>query len=251
MAFKNNEPFTSCISKINGVQTDNAEDLDVVMPMYNLLEYSKNYRKTTGSLWNYYRDEPSDPLSSDSESFKYKTSITGNTYNIGAGEEGYDANKVGKNETEVVIPLKHLSNFWRSLNILLINCEVELILTWTKNCALADMTAANNPPTGLEFQITDTKLYVPVVTLSKENDKKLLEQLISGFKRIVKWNKYRLQMTVQPQNSNLNYLIGPKFTKVNRLFVLSSAKTATGDFRLLYRLLHAILFHVIIYRISV
>ena len=251
MAFKNNESFTSCISKINGVQTDKAEDLDVVMPMYNLLEYSKNYRKTTGSLWNYYRDEPSDPLSSDSESFKYKTSITGNTYNIGAGEEGYDANKVGKNETEVVIPLKHLSNFWRSLNILLINCEVELILTWTKNCALADMTAANNPPTGLEFQITDTKLYVPVVTLSKENDKKLLEQLISGFKRIVKWNKYRLQMTVQPQNNNLNYLIGPKFTKVNSLFVLSSAKTATGDFRLLYRLLYAILFHIVIYRISV
>ena len=108
--------------------------------MYNLLEYSKNYRKTTGSLWNYYRDEPSDPLSSNSESFKYKTSITGNTYNIGAGEEGYDANKVGKNETEVVIPLKHLSNFWRSLNIPLINCEVELILTWSKNCVLADMT---------------------------------------------------------------------------------------------------------------
>ena len=251
MAFKNNESFTSCISKISGVQTDKAEDLDVVMPMYNLLEYSKNYRKTTGSLWNYYRDEPSDPLSSDSESFKYKTSITGNTYNIGAGEEGYDANKVGKNETEVVIPLKHLSNFWRTLNIPLINCEIELILTWSKNCVFADMTAANNPPTGLEFQVTDTKLYVPVVTLSKENDKKLLEQLISGFKRIVKWNKYRLQMTVQPQNNNLNYLIGPKFTKVNSLFVLSSAKSATGDFRLLYRLLYAILFHIVIYRISV
>ena len=94
-------------------------------------------------------------------------------------------------------------------------------------------------------------MYVPVVTLSKENDKKLLEQLISGFKRIVKWNKYRLQMTVQPQNNNLNYLIGPKFTKVNSLFVLSSAKTATGDFRLLYRLLYAILFPIIIYRISV
>ena len=96
MAFKNNEPFTSCISKINGVQTDNAEDLDVVMPMYNLLEYSKNYRKTTGSLWNYYRDEPSDPLSSDSESFKYKTSITGNTCNIGVGEAGYNAKKLEK-----------------------------------------------------------------------------------------------------------------------------------------------------------
>ena len=71
----------------------------------------------TGSLWNYYRDEPTNPLSSNSDSFKYKTNITGNTYNTGDGEEGYDANKVDKNETEVVIPLKHLSNFLRSLNI--------------------------------------------------------------------------------------------------------------------------------------
>ena len=93
------------------------------------------------------------------------------------------------------------------------------------------MTAVNNPPTGLEFQITDTKLCVPAVTLSKENDKKLLEQLKSGFKRTVKWNKYRSQMTVQPQNNNLNYFIDPTFTKVNRLFVLSFARTATGDHR--------------------
>ena len=76
------------------------------MPMYNLLEYSKNYKKTTGSLWNYYRDEPSNPLSSNSESFKYKTSITGNTY-----DRDDDATKVGKNETETVVPLKHLRNF--------------------------------------------------------------------------------------------------------------------------------------------
>ena len=119
------------------------------MPMYNLPEYSKNYRKTTGSLSNYYRDEPSNPLSSNSESFKDKTSITGNTYNVDEkitdvdGNEvhnpKYDANKVemkklnwSKNETEVVIPLKRLSSFWRSLNIPLINCEVELILTWSK-----------------------------------------------------------------------------------------------------------------------
>ena len=90
VAFKNNVPFISCISKINGVQVDNAEDLDVLMPMYNLLEYSKNCRKTTGSLWNYYRDEQSNPLSTNSESFKYKTSITGNTYIIGNGEDNYD-----------------------------------------------------------------------------------------------------------------------------------------------------------------
>ena len=72
-----------------------------------------------------------------------------------------------------------------------INCETELILTWSNNCVLADMTVANNPPTGLELQITETKLFVPVVTLSKENDTKLFKQIKSGFKRTVKWNKYR------------------------------------------------------------
>ena len=91
VAFKNNVPFINCISKINGIKTDNAEVSDVVMPKYNLLEYSKNYRKTTGSLWNYFRDETRTALFSNSESFKYKTSITANTYNVGVGEEGYDA----------------------------------------------------------------------------------------------------------------------------------------------------------------
>ena len=99
------------------------------MPMYNFLEYSKNYRKTTESLCNSYRDESSNPLSSNSESFKYKASITGNTYNLGLDDAGYDANKVGKNKTGVVIPLKHLGNFCRTLNIPLINFEIELILT--------------------------------------------------------------------------------------------------------------------------
>ena len=80
VAFKNSAPFITCISKINGVQIDNAEYLDVVVPMYNLLEYNKNYRKTIGSLWNFNRDQPNNPLSTNSESFKYKTSITGNTY---------------------------------------------------------------------------------------------------------------------------------------------------------------------------
>ena len=180
-------------------------------------------------MWNYYRDEPSDPLSSNPESFKYKTSITGNACHADVGRAGYDGNKVGKNKAEVSIPLKHLSNFWRSLNIPIINCEVEFILTRSKNCTLADMTTRDGaiiPPTGLKFQITETKLYVPVVTLSKENDTKLLEQLKTGFKRTKKWNKYRSQMTVQSNNSNLNYLIDPKFTNANRLFVLSFQKIA-------------------------
>ena len=177
-AVKNNAPFINCISKINGVKidSDNAEDLDVEMPMYNLLEYNKNHKKTTGSLWNYYRDEPSNPLSSDSESFKYKTSIQGNTYNVGAGEEGYDANKVGKNETEVVFPLKHLSNLWKSLNISLFNCKIELILTWSKNCVLSDMTRRNAqgnnpaivPPAKITFETTDTKLYAQLLLCQKK-----------------------------------------------------------------------------------
>ena len=95
--------------------------MDVVLPMYNLLEYSKNYKKATGSLWNYYRDDPCNSLSSNSESFKHQTSIQGNTYNVDeklqmmmvikCDTPKYDANKTDKNETEVVIPLKHLSNF--------------------------------------------------------------------------------------------------------------------------------------------
>ena len=153
----------------------NAEDLDVVMPMYNLLGDSKNYRKTTGSLLNYYRDEPNNPLSSDSEYFKYKANITGKT----------PENNDSLTNAKLVIPLRYLSNFWRSLNNPLINCEVELILTWSKNCVLADMTTRNaqggNPvivaPSGAKFKITDTKLYVPVVTLSKGKDIKLLEPL--------------------------------------------------------------------------
>ena len=138
--------------------------------MCNLLEYIKNYKKTTGSLWNYYRDQPINPLSTKSKSFKYKTSVTGITYNDGDDDDNYDANKVGKNETEIVIPLKYLSDFWRSLTIPIINCVVEIILTWSINWVLADITVANNPPTGLEFQIKDTKLYVPLVILSKENE---------------------------------------------------------------------------------
>ena len=172
LALKNNAPFINCISKFNGVKIDNAEDLDVVMPMYNLLKYSKNYRKTKGSLLKYFRDELSNPLSSNSESFKYKTNIVGKT------QEDNDS----LTNAKVVIPLKHLSNFWRALNIPLINCEVELILIWSKNCVLADMTldADVHPaivaPSGATFKITDTKLYVPAVTLSKEKDAKLLEQ---------------------------------------------------------------------------
>ena len=165
------------------------------MPMHNLFEYRKNYKKTTSSLWNYYRDELSDLLSSCSESLKYKINIVGKT------PEDNDS----LTNAEVVIPLKHLINLWRSLSIPLINCELELILNWSKNCVLGDMATRdaedNNPAivtqSGATFKITDSKLYVPVVTLSKGNDIKRLEQLKTEFKRTIKWNKCRSQMTVQ------------------------------------------------------
>ena len=188
LVFKNNAPFINCISKINDVKIDNAEDLDVVMPMYNLLEYSKNYRKTTGSLWNYYRDEPSSTIGANnithsilnSESLDYKASFM---------ENGVTHDNLTKNDVKVVVLLKHLSNFWRHLDIPLIDCEVELILTWFKTCVLIDKSTRKSDynadpnvyetdnPEDATFKITDIKLYVPVVTLSKEDDIKLLEQL--------------------------------------------------------------------------
>ena len=115
----------------------------------------------------------------------------------------------------------------------LINCEINLILTWSENCVLTSKVTRDsdpdaNPavawidnPTNATFEIRDIKLYVPVVTLSTENDKRLLEQLRTGFERTIKWNKYRSEMTNQTKNNNLNYLIAPTFTKVNRLFALS------------------------------
>ena len=216
---------------MNGELGENAEDLDIVMPMYNLLEYSKNYEKTSGSLFNYYRDEPSEITIGagnnainisirNSKSFDYKTEITGS---LDAGEDE-------KEDVTIAIPLKYLGNFWRSLDIPLINCEITLILSWYKECVLVSRAfgappaaAANriNSPTDAKFEITDCKLYVPVVTLSAENDNKLLEQVKSGFRRSIKWNKYMSQMSNQNKNNNLNYLIDPAFSNVNRLFGLS------------------------------
>ena len=165
-------------------------------------------------------------------------------------------NNLTKNDVKVVVPLKHLSNVWKNLNIPLINCEVELILTWFKNCVLInkltrDANYGADPivykidnPENATFKITDTKLFVPVVILSNENDIMLLEQLKSGFKRTIKWNKYRSQMTIQPQNNNLNYLIDPTFTNVNRLFVLSFERIEEDNIKKTTE----VLFHIIMYQ---
>ena len=173
------------------------------MPMYNLIEYSDNYTKTSGSLWQYYRDESNDNLE-DSKSFKSKIKITGKTPNNG-----------NEKDVEIMVPLKYLSNFWRTLEMPLINCEVSLTLTWSPNCVITNSTGQG------KFKITDTNLYVPVVTLSTKDNGNLLEQLKFGFKRVIDWNQYLSKPALLAQNPNLNYLIEPSFQGVNRFFVLA------------------------------
>ena len=205
--------------------------------MYNLLEYSENYRKTIGSLYNYYRDELSDDAHDNnfnnikvvnSNAFKYKNKITGNTYNVNATAHDYDANKEGTQIIELAIPLKYLGNFWRALNMPLISCEVPLEFKWNKNCIITGLERRqlgarprNNVPTGGTLAINDCKLYIQVVTLSKDDEIKLLTNLKSGFKREIIWNKYSSQMSTEEENNNVNILIDPTFTNVNRLFVLA------------------------------
>ena len=226
LILKNNAPFVSCITRINGELIEDADDLDIAMSMHNLLDYSKNYRKTMGSLYNYYRDELSDDADDNnfdnikvinSNTFKYKNKITGNTYNVNAGAQGHDVNKNGTQEVELAIPLKYLVNFWRALNIPLIGCEVFLELKWDKNCVITSLEQRDIAT----LAINDCKLCVPEVTLSKDDEIKLLTNLKSGFKREIIWNKYRSQMTTEAINNNLNILIDPTFTNVNRLFVLT------------------------------
>ena len=187
LTFTNNAPFFSCISKTNNTLIDNAEDLDIVMHMYNLIEYSKNYSKTTGSFWNYYRDEPNSGTNNnlnysvkDSKFFDHKTSITGKL----------ERNNTEK-EVEIVLPLKKLSNFLSALDIPLINFEINLILTWSGNFVAtskatrdAVSSQGGNPavpaidnPTNSAFKTTKTKLHISVSALSTENDKRLLEEL--------------------------------------------------------------------------
>ena len=174
------------------------------MPTYNLIEYSDNYAKTTGSLWQYFRDEPDDNIEG-SESFKSKIKITGKSPN----------NNNNVKDIEIMVPLKYLSNFWRTFEMYLINSEVNLILTWLSACVITDSTGAGT------FEITDTKLFVPVVILSIQENTKLLQQLKSGFKRVTNSNKYLSKPESFRRNANLNDLVEPSFQGINRLFVLA------------------------------
>ena len=181
VAFKNCAPFRTCDVTINDEHVEKAEDLDIVMPMYNLLEYCDNYQDSTGSLYQFKRDEPPDDnanVANNTTSLVYKSKLI----------SGTDDNNV-KNVT-LVVPLKYVRNFFRSLEMPLVNCKIDLELTWHKDCMISSVNAAAGQV--VSFMITNTKLYVPIVTLSTKdnNNNNLTKQLNDGFKRSIYWNQY-------------------------------------------------------------
>ena len=218
LALKNCVPFTKCNLEINDEHVDTAENLDIVMPMYNLIEYSDNYQDSSATLYQYKRDEPpeddavADLTADNSDSFKYKIKLLGNVTEVAGNAAG-----VRRLNVKVVVPLKHLSNFFKSLEMPLINCKIKLNLTWKKECVLS---------TGVGeavFIINDTKLYVPVVTLSKEENKDFIEQKNKGFQRSVYWNEYKTKEINENADATVfKYInLDPSFQGVNRLFVMA------------------------------
>ena len=147
----------------------------------------------------------------DSLNFKTKGKVQ-------TAADNNNGNIPGGVDVEMMVPLKYLSNFWRTLEMPLINCEIELILDWSANCVIIYTHVANQVPT---FTRTETNLYVPVVTLSTQDNVKLLPQLKNGFKKTISWNKYLAKLELLAENANLNHLIEPSFQGVNRLFVLA------------------------------
>ena len=219
----------TCISHINDEYLEEIQFIDVVMPMYNLIEYSDNYEDSTGSLYHLKRGEI--------------TTGDANT-DIGAANVTYTpftyrVNLIGNNVNNVklVVPLKYLSNFFRSLEMPLINYKINLKLKWTQNCVLSSAAAAaqNN----VTFTITDTKLYVPIVTLSSKDTSHLSNLLSEGFKTSVFWNKYagKTKQTAV-NNEHIRILLDASMQGVSRLFVLPFAavdQAANGANRDSYR----------------
>ena len=215
---KNCAQFTKCNLEINGEHVDTAENLDIAMPIYNLIEYSNNYQDSSATLYQYKRDEPPDNIADNltqdnSKSFDYKVKLLGNPV---------VANNIARLNVRIVVPLKYLSNFFRSLEMPLTNCKVKLNLTWKKECVLSNQAG------DAVFIINDTKLYVPVATSSKEDNKDFIEQQNKGFQRSVYWKEYKTKEQNEDANNNVfKYInLDPSFQGVNRLFVMAFSRAA-------------------------
>ena len=190
VAFKNCAPFSTCTTEINDAFVDEASRIYIAMSMYNLIEYSDNYSDTSGSLWQFKKNEvPAGNIDFsiiNSQSFKYKAALLEKTANA------VNNTNSSVKDAKIVVPLKYLSNFWRSLEMPLINCKVYLELNWIEDCILS--SAGDSA----KFAITDAKLHVPIVTLSTKDSANLTKQLNEGFKRSVYWNRYE----TRPEKSN-------------------------------------------------
>ena len=211
--FKICAPFSTCTKKINDIFVDEANHIYIAMPMHNLIEYSDNYSDTSGSLWQFKRDEVpannADLTIDNSQSFEYKAALLGKTAN-------QNDVKIFVKDANIVAPLKYLSNFWRSLEMPLINCKVFLELNWIEDCILS--SAGDSA----KFAITDAKLHVPIVTLSTKDSANLAKQLNKGFKRSVYQNSYETKPAkVIEQEKNIYELLNASFQGVKRLFVLA------------------------------
>ena len=190
VAFKSYAPFTRCVTHINEEHVETAENLDIIMPIYNLIEYADNYADSSGTLYQFKRDESPmndagntlNVASDNSISFKYKASLSGKATDA-------DGNDRSLENTKTVVPLKYLSIFFKSLEMPLINCKIHLELNWNNNCVMygADTYAGGDNVNNREttIKITSTKLYVPVVTLSTKDNVNLTKQLNERFKRSV------------------------------------------------------------------
>ena len=235
VAFKNCASFTRCATHINDEHIETSDNLDISMSMYNLIEYSDNYAETSESLYQFERDEsptaagnPSNVTLENSTSFKYKASL------LGKATEA-DGNDKSLKNAKIVVPLKSLSNVFRSLELPLINCKIHLELEWDDNCVMygANIYAGGDKAYNREtkFQITSTKLYVPVVTLSTKDNENLTKQLDEGFKRSVYWNEYKSKIETKNLDANnvTRFPLDASFQGVNRLFVLASDNTENGD----------------------
>ena len=216
LALKTCAPFIKCNLEINNEHVDTAKNLDIVMPMYNLIEYSVDYQDSSATLYQYEQDEPpeddavADLTADNSSSFKYKISLLGNVTEVAGNAAG-----VRRLNVKTLVPLKYLSNFFRSLEMPLINCGIKLNLTWKKECVLS--TGGGNAL----FIINDTKLHVPVVTLSKKVNKDFIEQQNKKFQRSIYWKEYKTKEINENADSNVfKYInLDPSFQGVNRLFV--------------------------------
>ena len=215
VAFKNSAPFKKYRTEINRTFVDDANFINITIPVYNLIEYSDNYSDASGILWQFKRDEQPIDINGvfinitakNASSLKYKSIVIGNTVADGANRQ--------KENVKIVVPLKYLSNFWRSLEMPLIDYKDKFSLKWYKDYILP------TSGTAATFEITDAKRYIPIVTLKAEDNTKLSNLICEGLRRLIYWNEYKVISNKNyDENEYIRERLYASIQGVNRLFNL-------------------------------